>query len=304
MLTMEKCSKNSLQTMHSKDAYIHRLQYSIKREIFKPVFMNFPSLDRLGLPSRERARKLAAHFTDQLVAALKQSVTKKSEHSYKTNPLPAALLEARDRGTLTEQQLRDNITVLFVAGQENTQLAILSTMYLLAKHPVSVPHFPLFSFSPPLPVPRPIALPKTCPYQPCARRENSKSKTGFTKKYQRTPPTTSAVTPSSPCPCWPPPCTRASACWLPSASWSTDAQRRPSGLGAKSSSRRAPTSGTTASRRTATPRLGAQTPTISGQPDGARHARTSRRSTGGDGPAPSSSPFTAATARAWASALP
>lgn len=50
--------------------------------------------------------------------------------------LPRALLSARQNGTFTEKQFRDNVTILFVAGQENPQLAIISTLYLLAKHTV------------------------------------------------------------------------------------------------------------------------------------------------------------------------
>ncbi|ODA79003.1 hypothetical protein RJ55_04593 [Drechmeria coniospora] len=123
-----------LGTLRSKAAYLDHLQRRIKREIFKPIFMNFPFLDRLGFPSRRRARLLAAHFTDQLVEALERAHPTDVKEP---RNLPCSLLAARKTGELTEQQFRDNVTVLFVAGQENPQLAILSTMYLLAKHPVS-----------------------------------------------------------------------------------------------------------------------------------------------------------------------
>lgn len=96
--------------------------------------MNFPFLDRWGFPSRERACRLAAHFTDQLVGALEKAG---GDPGGDPDGLPAAMLAARESGAWTPQQLRDNVTVLFVAGQENPQLAILSTLYLLAKHPVS-----------------------------------------------------------------------------------------------------------------------------------------------------------------------
>ncbi|KAJ5767082.1 cytochrome P450 oxidoreductase [Penicillium nucicola] len=39
-------------------------------------------------------------------------------------------------GALTTKQLRDNLNVLFVAGQENSQLLIISSLYLLAKYPI------------------------------------------------------------------------------------------------------------------------------------------------------------------------
>jgi unspecific monooxygenase len=98
--------------------------------------MNFPFLDSLGIPSRQRARKLASHFTDQLVLALENGAEGKAVGGTKSE-LPGALLAARRSGVLTEKQFRDNVTILFVAGQENPQLAIISTLYLLAKHPVS-----------------------------------------------------------------------------------------------------------------------------------------------------------------------
>lgn len=44
------------------------------------------------------------------------------------------LLTARNDGRLTEAQFCENLTVLFTASQENPQLALLSTLYLLAKH--------------------------------------------------------------------------------------------------------------------------------------------------------------------------
>ena len=48
--------------------------------------------------------------------------------------LGCRLLAAHHEGLLSDQQLRDNLNVTFVAGQENPQLALISTMYLLGKH--------------------------------------------------------------------------------------------------------------------------------------------------------------------------
>ncbi|KAK8917874.1 Cytochrome P450-DIT2 [Metarhizium anisopliae] len=111
------------------------LDAQITKEIFTPLLMNFPFLDRLPFPSRTQARRLACHLTNQLLLTLEHG-TKGDTTSYnhQQNKLCTRLLSARDSGELTEKQFRDNVTVLFVAGQENPQLAILSTMYLLAKH--------------------------------------------------------------------------------------------------------------------------------------------------------------------------
>ncbi|KAG8412932.1 cytochrome P450-dit2 [Metarhizium acridum] len=123
----------NLNTPRSSEACLHRIQAQISKEIFSPVFMNFPFLDRLPFPSRKRARKLASHFTDRLVVTLEDGV-KGDKTADIQNKLCTSLLSARVSGELTEKQFRDNTTILFMAGQENPQLAILSTMYLLAKH--------------------------------------------------------------------------------------------------------------------------------------------------------------------------
>ena len=47
------------------------------------------------------------------------------------------MLDATESGLWSDKQLLDNLTVAFVAGQENPQLCLVSTLYLLAKHPVS-----------------------------------------------------------------------------------------------------------------------------------------------------------------------
>ncbi|KAG8416169.1 cytochrome P450-dit2 [Metarhizium acridum] len=126
----------NLNTPRSSEACLHRIQAQISKEISSPVFMNFPFLDRLPFPSRKRARKLASHFTDRLVVTLEDGV-KGDKTADIQNKLCTSLLSARVSGELTEKQFRDNTTILFMAGQENPQLAILSTMYLLAKHQVS-----------------------------------------------------------------------------------------------------------------------------------------------------------------------
>ncbi len=96
--------------------------------------MNFPFLDRLPIPSRVAARKVVAHFKDELVSHLVMS-HEKSGWEASSDKLGARLLEARRSGQLSEKQFRDNLTVLYVAGQENPQIGLISTLYLLAQHP-------------------------------------------------------------------------------------------------------------------------------------------------------------------------
>ena len=122
------------KTLDQSDATIHLLHTALKRQIFKPIFMNFPVLDRLPIPSREMARKTISHFKDELSSSLAR-FHEKSDLEFPSDKLGARLLRARYSGELTEKQFRDNLTVLFVAGQENPQIALVSTLYLLAQHP-------------------------------------------------------------------------------------------------------------------------------------------------------------------------
>ncbi|KAK0724094.1 cytochrome P450 [Lasiosphaeris hirsuta] len=115
---------------------IHKLQTSLKQQIFKPVFMNFPFLDTLPIPSRLAARLTVSEFKDELTASLVRAHGKADGLGGPPGgELGARLLAARRSGELTETQFRDNLTVLYVAGQENPQIGLISTLYLLAQHP-------------------------------------------------------------------------------------------------------------------------------------------------------------------------
>lgn len=126
---------------HERTVQISQMQSRVKGQIFRPFFMSFPILDSFGLPSREKARQDAAKFTNHLVSMLEErwSNTKNAidcpEKAEEHNDVGHRLVDAWRQGRITRQQLRDNVTIVFVAGQENPQLALLSTLYLLAKHP-------------------------------------------------------------------------------------------------------------------------------------------------------------------------
>ncbi|KAF6841591.1 cytochrome p450 [Colletotrichum plurivorum] len=134
--SVANCSEAILQTnlgaLDSADAPINLLQTAVKREIFKPVFMNFPILDHPRLhwlfPSRTRARQVVAQFKNELKSSL-------AHQKPLSDGLGARMLRAWETGLWDEKQLLDNLTVTFVAGQENPQLLMTSTLYVLAKHP-------------------------------------------------------------------------------------------------------------------------------------------------------------------------
>ncbi|KAK4184973.1 cytochrome P450-DIT2 [Podospora australis] len=140
--SVANCSEVVLQTdfdaLSSPNASINLLQTAVKLEIFKPIFLNFPILDRLPFPSRQRARETVNKFRQELRRGLVDS----HRHNdglhvtliEKGGGLGRRMLDARESGKWSEKQLLDNLAVAFVAGQENPQLCLISTLYLLAKH--------------------------------------------------------------------------------------------------------------------------------------------------------------------------
>ncbi|GJC82016.1 cytochrome P450-DIT2 [Colletotrichum liriopes] len=129
-----------LHALDRADAPINLLQTAVKKEIFKPIFLSFPFLDRLPLQSRLAARRTVGLFKNELKRALQASHhMQKTSLPGPTDKLGKRMLDARASGLWDEKQLLDNLTVAFVAGQENPQLAMISALYLLAKHPCPGP---------------------------------------------------------------------------------------------------------------------------------------------------------------------
>ncbi|BDD56891.1 hypothetical protein MAP00_002306 [Monascus purpureus] len=129
--------RTDLGIMQNPHVHLHVLLQQVKREIFQPIFLNFPVLDQLGslFPSRVRARQLVVRFSEELQRILYESRGKSSLPSGEPKTLGDRLVSARERNVLTQKQFRDNLNVVFVAGQENPQLAMISTLYLLGKYP-------------------------------------------------------------------------------------------------------------------------------------------------------------------------
>ncbi|MCJ1466652.1 cytochrome P450-dit2 [Pseudocyphellaria aurata] len=123
----------SFQTLEMHDAPLHTLQLAVKKEIFNPVFLSFPFLDHLPIPSRKRARNLVKTFTDELC----KKVCDGHKLRIQDNPVDALatrMIRARETGTWSEQQLRHNMVSVFLAGHENPQLNLTSMIYLLGKN--------------------------------------------------------------------------------------------------------------------------------------------------------------------------
>jgi cytochrome P450 len=127
------------RTMFSTDI---TAQVSRLRQLVEIVLQQTrPSvIDLMGLPtwvprpsSKTRARAMAE--LDKMVAQILQSRRRAADQR---SDLLSLLLAARDEETgegLTDQQLRDEIMTIFLAGHETTANALAFTWYLLASHP-------------------------------------------------------------------------------------------------------------------------------------------------------------------------
>ncbi|KAA8641753.1 uncharacterized protein ATNIH1004_010692 [Aspergillus tanneri] len=105
---------------NTDEPYLHQLQLAVKREVFKPIFMNFPILDRLSaiIPCRMRARNMVKQFSAELEICIRQGQPDTLD-SPKSRNLGARLIAAKECGIITQKQFQDNLNVIFVAGQEN-----------------------------------------------------------------------------------------------------------------------------------------------------------------------------------------
>lgn len=116
-------SSDEGQTIHEKVIFL-------KRQIFHPLYMTFPFLDRLPIPSRQRARKEVDNF--------KQFYSQKivlSSSSHNSKRLGPRLAHSFANGELTEKQFQDNAMIAMIAGHENPQMLLMSILYMLAKFP-------------------------------------------------------------------------------------------------------------------------------------------------------------------------
>ncbi|KAH3663486.1 hypothetical protein WICMUC_005925 [Wickerhamomyces mucosus] len=114
-----------------EDSELHKRLKSVKAQIFKPLFMNFPILDILPIPSRIEARKEVANFRKYLSNKIKEE----QEKSETKNSAAFKLYLSLKRGEITEKQFTDNIVIILVAGHENPQLFFTSLIYIMAKYP-------------------------------------------------------------------------------------------------------------------------------------------------------------------------
>lgn len=97
----------------------------VKSHIFKPMYLNFPFLDKFPIPSRIEARQAVRSFRKYysgLIRSLPENVSN----------VAGSLTKALNDGVFTEQQFTDNAMIVMIAGHENPQLLLTSLIYVLS----------------------------------------------------------------------------------------------------------------------------------------------------------------------------
>lgn len=85
------------------------------------------------LPTPENLRILRGALHMRRIAA--RTVTRASAACVSRDTLLGMLLDARDRGEVGTQLVRDEVSLLLIAGHEMTAQALAWTLYLLGRHP-------------------------------------------------------------------------------------------------------------------------------------------------------------------------
>src|SRR5262249_41335777 len=100
---------------------------------FASFVIYFPWWAKLPTPANRRFRRAV----ENLNAIIYETIAKRRAGETKGNDLLARLLAARDEdgSQMGDQQIRDELMTLFLAGHETTALALSFTFYLLSLHP-------------------------------------------------------------------------------------------------------------------------------------------------------------------------
>lgn len=90
--------------------------------------------NRLPTPTNRRFHKVAAQLDEVVYRIISQ---RRANGNQDQGDLLSMLLQAHDEdgSQMTDQQLRDEVITLFLAGQETTALTLSWAWYLLARHP-------------------------------------------------------------------------------------------------------------------------------------------------------------------------
>ena len=120
---------------------IEELQSIIKRTLFKPLYFNFPVLDKYPqiFKSRITAFAIMKEFEDLLYHQVRTNPRKFARKAplQPQDELVVHMMErALENGTITDEQFRANIKIVFLTAHENTQQLLNSAFWKLGSDQV------------------------------------------------------------------------------------------------------------------------------------------------------------------------
>ncbi|KAJ5392561.1 Cytochrome monooxygenase xanG [Penicillium cosmopolitanum] len=122
-----------LECLEKPGQRLEQLQTIIKKTLFKPLFFNFPDLDRYPtlFPQRATAFSIMQEFGDLLVETVKQRIqTTDADGEQVVDGLDKALAT----NEITTEQYRANLKVTFLTAHENAQQLLNSAIWVLGSN--------------------------------------------------------------------------------------------------------------------------------------------------------------------------
>ncbi|KAJ5175724.1 Cytochrome monooxygenase xanG [Penicillium canariense] len=125
-----------LEALERPGQRLEELQTIIKKTLFKPLFFNFPDLDRY--PSIFHQRKIAFATMQEFGDILCETVRRRSHDQENGDGDGEQVVDYLDRalkeGRITEEQYRANLKITFLTAHENAQQLVNSAFWVLGKN--------------------------------------------------------------------------------------------------------------------------------------------------------------------------
>lgn len=133
-LTMRIVARTMFGTDVGAAAEVGPALEAVMEHVANPAFVIVPALERLPLPTNVRYRRATSNL-DKLVREIIRE--RRGREDPEARDLLSMLLAARDDdgGRMSDEQLRDEVLTIFMAGHETTALALSFAVHLLATHP-------------------------------------------------------------------------------------------------------------------------------------------------------------------------
>lgn len=120
-------------TLTEESPELHLKLKNVKSHIFKSLYLNFPLLDKLPIPSRQRARGYVEDFRRCLMKAVEMNLL--NNYTFEQTSFSSSdLIRSYNREEISKKQLIDNIVIIMVAGHENPQLLLTTCFYMFGKN--------------------------------------------------------------------------------------------------------------------------------------------------------------------------